>query len=154
MTAKRLAVLLCVFALCATLCSCGNAVKTAGGSSLTLWGESSGVKYLQNDGGEAAASRAASHTSLEVSMVRNETEAVQLMMYAKKDIAEYNVTVSDLVCGDSLSPGVTLTVGTNSTDGNYDLLWDDKKVVNKKKTDTFYLYDDYGRIVDSRDNGM
>jgi len=55
--------------------------------------------------------------------------------------------------GTTLSPGVTLTVGTNSTDGNYDLLWDDKKVVNKKKTDTFYLYDDYGRIVDSRDNG-
>ena len=56
--------------------------------------------------------------------------------------------------GTVLSPGATLTVGTNSTDGNYDLLWDDKKVVNKKKTDTFYLYDDYGRIVDSRDNGM
>ena len=55
--------------------------------------------------------------------------------------------------GTTLSPSVTLTVGTNSTDGNYDLLWDDKKVVNKKKTDTFYLYDDYGRIVDSRDNG-
>ena len=59
--------------------------------------------------------------------------------------------------GTTLSPGATLTVGTNSTDGstdgNYDLLWDDKKVVNKKKTDTFYLYDDYGRVVDSRDNG-
>ena len=55
--------------------------------------------------------------------------------------------------GTALSPGATLTVGTNSTDGNYDLLWDDKKVVNKKKTDTFYLYDDYGRVVDSRDNG-
>lgn len=55
--------------------------------------------------------------------------------------------------GTALSPGVTLTVGTQSTEGGYDLLWDDKKVVNKKKTDTFYLYDDYGRIVDSRDNG-
>ena len=52
-----------------------------------------------------------------------------------------------------LSPGAVLTVGTHSTEGGYDLLWDDKKVVNKKKTDTFYLYDDYGRIVDSRDNG-
>ncbi len=55
--------------------------------------------------------------------------------------------------GTVLSPGATLTVGTNSTKGSYDLLWNDKKVVNKKKTDTFYLYDDYGRIVDSRDNG-
>jgi beta-lactamase superfamily II metal-dependent hydrolase len=55
--------------------------------------------------------------------------------------------------GATLSPGVILTVGTHSTKGSYDLLWDDKKVVNKKKADTFYLYDDYGRIVDSRDNG-
>jgi competence protein ComEC len=55
--------------------------------------------------------------------------------------------------GTALSPGAALTVGTNSTDGSYDLLWDDKKVINKKKKDTVYLYDNYGRIVDSRDNG-
>ena len=55
--------------------------------------------------------------------------------------------------GTVLSPGAVLTVGTNSTGGDYDLLWDDKKVVNKKKKDTVYLYDNYGRIVDSRDNG-
>lgn len=55
--------------------------------------------------------------------------------------------------GTSLSPGGTLTIGTHSTDGDYDLLWNDKKVINKKKTDTVYLYDDYGRVVDSRDNG-
>ena len=55
--------------------------------------------------------------------------------------------------GTVLSPGKKLTVGTHSTDGAYDLLWDDKKVVNKKMTDMIYLYDSYGRIVDSRDNG-
>jgi competence protein ComEC len=55
--------------------------------------------------------------------------------------------------GTALSPGAALTVGTHSTDGSYDLLWDDKKVINKKKKDTVYLYDNYGRIVDSRDNG-
>ena len=55
--------------------------------------------------------------------------------------------------GATLSPGATLTVGTNSTDGDYDLLWDDKKVIHKKKTDTIYLYDNYGRVVDSRENG-
>lgn len=55
--------------------------------------------------------------------------------------------------GTVLSPGKNLTVGTNSTDGAYDLLWDDKKVVNRKKTDTIYLYDNCGRVVDSRDNG-
>ncbi len=55
--------------------------------------------------------------------------------------------------GTALSPGGTLTIGTHSTDGDYDLLWDDKKVIHKKKTDTIYLYDDCGRIVDSRENG-
>ena len=55
--------------------------------------------------------------------------------------------------GTALSPGAALPVGNNSTDGSYDLLWDDKKVINKKKKDTVYLYDNYGRIVDSRDNG-
>ena len=55
--------------------------------------------------------------------------------------------------GATLSPGATLTVGTNSTDGDFDLLWNDKKVIHKKKTDTIYLYDNYGRVVDSRENG-
>ena len=55
--------------------------------------------------------------------------------------------------GIVLFPGVVLTVGTNSTKGDYDLLWDDKKVVNRKKTDTLYLYDSWGRIVDSKNNG-
>ena len=55
--------------------------------------------------------------------------------------------------GIVLFPGVVLTVGTNSTKGSYDLLWDDKKVVNRKKTDTLYLYDSCGRIVDSKNNG-
>ena len=56
--------------------------------------------------------------------------------------------------GTTLSPDATLTVGTLSTDGSYDLLWNEKKVLHKKKKDTICLYDDYGRIVDSRDNGM
>lgn len=56
--------------------------------------------------------------------------------------------------GATLDPGATLAVGTNSTKGDYDLLWDDKRVVNKKKTDTIYLYDSWGRVVDWRDNGI
>ena len=54
---------------------------------------------------------------------------------------------------ESLDPGATLTVGTNTTKGDYDLLWDDKKVINKKKTDIICLYDAWGRIVDWMDNG-
>jgi len=55
--------------------------------------------------------------------------------------------------GTSLEAGGTLTVGTRSTDGSCDLLWDDKKVVHAKKTDVITLYDPYGRPVSSRDNG-
>ena len=55
--------------------------------------------------------------------------------------------------GTAIAPGGKIIIGTNSTDGSFDLLWDDKKVINKKKSDVIFLYDDYGRIVDSRDNG-
>ena len=54
----------------------------------------------------------------------------------------------------SIGPGATLTVGTNSTDGDYDVLWDDKKVINRKKEDVIYLYDSWGRVVDRMGNGM
>lgn len=54
---------------------------------------------------------------------------------------------------ESIDPGQTLTVGTNSTKGDYDVLWDDKKVVNKKKTDTICLYDSCGRVIDWMGNG-
>ena len=55
--------------------------------------------------------------------------------------------------GTTVAPGETLTVGTYSTKGGYDLLWPDKKVVHKKKTDTLYLYDGCGRVIDRGENG-
>ena len=55
---------------------------------------------------------------------------------------------------ETIEPGATLTVGTNSTDGDFDLLWDDKKVVHRKKEDTIGLFDPWGRIVDSMGNGI
>ena len=56
--------------------------------------------------------------------------------------------------GVRLPVGATLTVGTYSSDsGDYDLLWEDKKVVHKSKSDTIYLYDGWGRFVDCVDNG-
>ena len=54
--------------------------------------------------------------------------------------------------GTQIAPGQAITVGTNSTKGDYDLLWDDKKVINKKKTDVIYLFDAWGRMVDWREN--
>ena len=52
-----------------------------------------------------------------------------------------------------LGAGQTLTVGTRSSDGGYDLLWDDKKVIHKSKRDNIQLYDCYGRVVDAMSNG-
>ena len=56
--------------------------------------------------------------------------------------------------GTAIAPGQTLTIGTNTTEGGFDLLWDDKKVVSKKKRDVITLYDAWGRALDSRDNGL
>ena len=52
-----------------------------------------------------------------------------------------------------IEPGATLTVGTNTTEGSYDYLWDDKKVINQKKIDAIYLYDSWGKLIDWKDNG-
>ena len=56
--------------------------------------------------------------------------------------------------GASVAPGETLTVGTRSTEGRFDLLWDDKKVVNRKKADAICLYDPWGRLLDRVGNGL
>lgn len=56
--------------------------------------------------------------------------------------------------GTTIAAGSRLILGTNSTDGAFDLLWDDKKVVHKSKTDLFTLYDANGMTVDAMDNGL
>lgn len=56
--------------------------------------------------------------------------------------------------GTTIAAGGRLILGTNSTDGAFDLLWDDKKVVHKSKTDLFTLYDANGMTVDAMDNGL
>lgn len=56
--------------------------------------------------------------------------------------------------GTTIAAGGRLILGTHSTDGAFDLLWDDKKVVHKSKTDLFTLYDGNGMPVDAMDNGL
>ncbi len=107
MTAKRGLALLLTLVLCIGLCSCSSNAGT--NADLILWGESSGAKYLQNDEGQAAQS-APQKGVLKVQMARNEAEAVQLMMYANKDIACYNVTVSDLVSGKNVIPASSVEI--------------------------------------------
>lgn len=56
--------------------------------------------------------------------------------------------------GFTIAKGQRVTIGTNTSKGAYDLLWDDKKVIHRKKTDNIALYDRWGRAVDSRSNGL
>ena len=55
--------------------------------------------------------------------------------------------------GTVLESGAGLTVGTNSTAGAFDLLWDDKKVIHKSKTDVITLYASDGMPVSDMTNG-
>lgn len=55
--------------------------------------------------------------------------------------------------GTSIGEGAELTVGTNTTDGQYDLHWDDKKVIHQSKTDLITLYDSNGQPVSQMTNG-
>lgn len=56
--------------------------------------------------------------------------------------------------GTTIAPGQRLTIGTNTTQEAFDLLWDDKKVVHKSKTDVITLYAANGMPVSSADNGF
>lgn len=56
--------------------------------------------------------------------------------------------------GTAIGAGARLIIGTKSSeDGDIDLVWPEKKVINKSKTDVITLYDRYGRAVDSLSNG-
>ncbi len=107
MTAKRILALLLSVMLCVGLFGCAG--ESGSGEDLILWAEPSGIKLLQNDEGQTA--KASSEKGvLKIQMARNEAEAVQLMMYANRDVACYNVTVSDLVCGNSMIPASSVEI--------------------------------------------
>ena len=55
--------------------------------------------------------------------------------------------------GAQLDANAELTLGTLSTDGTYDLLWDDEEVIHTSKNDVITLYDANGMEVSSMDNG-
>ena len=51
--------------------------------------------------------------------------------------------------GTAIAPGGELTIGSQSSDEPGDLTWPDKKVWHKSKEDAAWLYDVYGRLIDS-----
>ena len=110
MTAKRIFALVLAMCLCVSLCACADTQgKAQGSDELILWAEPSSVKYLQNDEGKIA-STAAEKSVLRIQMAKNETEAVQLMLYASEAVDCYNVTVSDLICGNAIIPATSVEI--------------------------------------------
>jgi hypothetical protein len=55
--------------------------------------------------------------------------------------------------GTVIEAGQRLVIGTNSTEESFDVLWDDKKVIHKSKTDVIALYAPNGMAVSSLSNG-
>ena len=51
--------------------------------------------------------------------------------------------------GTAIAPGGTLTIASLSSGETGDLTWPDTKVWHKSKDDAAYLYDVYGRLIDS-----
>ncbi len=51
--------------------------------------------------------------------------------------------------GTTIAPGGQLTIGSQSSDEPGNLTWPDKKVWHKSKEDAAWLYDVYGRLIDS-----
>ena len=51
--------------------------------------------------------------------------------------------------GTAIAPGGELVIGSQSSDEPGDLTWPDKKVWHKSKEDAAFLYDVYGRLIDS-----
>lgn len=110
MTAKRMLSFLLAMCLCVSLCACADVGQNVQSSDkLILWAEPSVAKYLQNDEGQIA-STAAQKSVLRIQMAKNETEAVQLYMYANEAVESYNVAVSDLICGNAIIPATSVEI--------------------------------------------
>lgn len=106
MRKKRIVLTALVFALMVGCAGCGRFSGKTDGKSLTIWAEPSTVKILQDDDGKAV-KEAKEKNVLKIQMAKNESEGVQLMMYAKKKINEYQVSVSDLESKEDKNQKIT-----------------------------------------------
>lgn len=79
------------------------------GEAMILWAEASTAKIKQDDNGEAVKT-AEDKQVLRVHMARNESEGAQLMLYARKDIDSYEVSVTDLASSDGIIPSDAVTI--------------------------------------------
>ena len=89
--------------------------------------------------------------------VDNEDDCITLRNTGRKaaDVGGWYI-VSDkgnqiyvLPTGTTIAPGGELVIASQSSKEQGDLTWPDKKVWHKSKEDAAYLYDVYGRLIDS-----
>jgi len=101
--------------------------QATGGDELILWAESGTAKIVQDDDGKAA-TLAAQKNTLSVQMAKNEDEGAQLMLFGNRNVADYEIFVTDLVNGSNVISAENirlyqlkyLTVDDKNSDNTYD----------------------------------
>lgn len=101
MKMKRVVSIILAASVILGLAGCSGTSRKLSGKSLKVWAEASTVKIKQQDQGEAAKNTKGKET-IQIRMAKNESEGAQLMMYAKEDVASYEVVVSDLKSEDAM----------------------------------------------------
>ncbi len=107
---KVISLLLClVIAIPMAACQPSGDVTAKKDTEIEFWSTYASEKVLSNEKVEkyADVKKAA---VIEVDMAKNEEETAQLLMTAKTDILSYDVTVSDLTCGENVYDSSNITV--------------------------------------------
>lgn len=89
--------------------SSGDAKGKQSNASMTVWAENSLAKIKRDDEGETV-KKAGEKGTLKIEMCRNEREGGQVMIYAKKDISSYQISVTDLVSETGIIPKEAIEV--------------------------------------------
>lgn len=124
------------------------------GILVTLNGGVAGAEYVDFDAPQAEGlTISALDAAEDIIALRNDGSAAADLGYGYLHV-EKSDKLFVFPAGTTLAPGATLTVGARDAEGGYDLLWDEKKVLRKKKSDVVCLYDGWGRLLDRADSGM
>lgn len=109
MKMKQIIYVMLIVSLIMGCVGCAGTSGKTNGKNLTIWAETSTTKILQDDDGEAVKT-AKDKSVMRIHMAKNEAEGAQLMMYAKQDISDYTVSISDLKCGDDKIEAETIDI--------------------------------------------
>jgi hypothetical protein len=123
------------------------------GLSVTLYGGTANVEYVGIDMPlEKGLTIEAVIPNDDMIVLKNNGTALDLTgWYLYSDRGNEWFSFPD---GYVIGAGQTLTIGSNTSNGACDLIWNDKRIIHQKKTDNIALYDHCGRVVDSRSNSL